>query len=160
MSINHKNIISGWALATVSILFLSFSILLSSCSHKDESAIWLEAKPNIDNDTLAVAFGEGNTGHVLYTVKSWSTTGASITSISLTEMSDETGLRLVETKTDKDWTTVSEQGNHFRVVKAIFDYEASTTKKDTASFTMIFHAEDNSGNTQDYHRRLTVVKEK
>lgn len=148
MSIKHRNIISGWALATVSILFLSFPLLLTSCGHKDESAIWLTAEPsNIDKDTLKVA-GE-IPGHVLYIVDSWTSTGATLTSISLTEMSDETGLRTVETK------TVNKVKVH-----ELFDYEASLTAKDTASFTMMFHAEDDAGNTQDYHRRLTVVKVK
>lgn len=147
MSCRQNHSISGWALATVSILFL-FSAAVSSCGNRDESPIWLYAQPgNLDRDTLRVS--PDKTGHVLYLVDSWTSTGASLTSISLTEMSDENGLRAVETR-----------NVNAPKVHEIFDYETSVTSKDTSSFTMIFHAEDNAGNTQDFHRRLTIVKVK
>ena len=147
MSFRQKHKISGWALATVSILFL-LSAAATSCGNRDESPIWLYAEPgNLDRDTLKVS--SDKPGHVLYIVDSWTSTGASLTGISLTEMSDENGLRAIETR-----------AVNASKVHEIFDYETSVTLKDTSSFTMIFHAEDNAGNTQDFHRRLTIVKVK
>lgn len=147
MSFRQKHKISGWALATVSILFL-LSAAATSCGNGDESPIWLYAQPgNLDRDTLKVSADKP--GHVLYIVDSWTSTGASLTGISLTEMSDENGIRAIETR-----------AVNASKVHEIFDYETSVTLKDTSSFTMIFHAEDNAGNTQDFHRRLTIVKVK
>lgn len=141
MSIFRKETISGWALAAVSILFISLSISISSCSERDQSKLIILATAS--TDTIAPE------GHVLYDVHSWTTTGAKVTRISITEMSDENGLRLVE-----------ERAENGQDVRERFDYTASPVVKDTSEFIIIFNAEDDLGNTQEYQRRLHIIRPK
>jgi len=132
---------NGWALAAVSILFFSFSTSISSCTKRDESPLIIIATAS--NDTIAPG------GHVLYDVQSWTTTGANVTKVSLIEMSDESGLRIVE-----------EREENSQKVKERFDYESTPTTKDTSVFIIIFDAEDELGNTQEYQRKLHVIRPK
>jgi len=141
MSSIRKNTIEGWALAAVSILFIAFSISISSCSERDASKLIILATSS--TDTIAPE------GHVLYDVVSWTTTGAKVTKVSLTEMSDENGLRLVE-----------ERAENSETVKERFDYQASPVVKDTSEFIIIFNAEDDLGNKQEYQRKLHVIRPK
>lgn len=139
MSIFRKTSSSGWALAAVSILFIAISLSFSSCRKSDQSPLIIVATAS--TDTIAPQ------GHVLYDVHSWTTTGAKVSKVSLSEMSDEYGLRLVEEKTLNSPD-----------VKVRFDYESSPVEKDTSEFVILFNAEDELGNKQEYQRKLHIIR--
>lgn len=141
MSNHLKHNSAGWALAAVSILVIAGLGSISSCSGRDQSDLIILATSN--TDTIAPD------GHVLYDVHAWTTTGAKVTKVSVTEMSDESGLRLVEER-EENKTDVKER----------FDYSASPVTKDTSEFVIIFNAEDDLGNTQEYQRRLHIIRPK
>lgn len=85
---------------------------------------------------------------MLYDVTAKSRDG-NIVSVSLTEMSDETGLKLIE-----EFQTTGKE------VKQRFDYQAHETQKDTSIFLILFEARDDLGRSQEFKRTLNVIRPK
>lgn len=122
-------------------LFLAAVFSFVSCKGEEESPVIIFAKSSTGDK---VAPG----GHVLYDVTAKSRDG-NIVSVSLTEMSDETGLKLIEERQ----TTGKE-------VKERFDYHAHETQKDTSIFLILFEARDDLGRSQEFKRSLKVIRPK
>lgn len=122
-------------------LFLAAVFSFVSCKGEEESPIIIFAKSSTGDK---VAPG----GHVLYDVTAKSRDG-NIVSVSLTEMSDETGLKLI-----KELQTTGKE------VKEIFDYYAHETQKDTSIFLILFEAKDDLGRSQEFRRSLKVIRPK
>lgn len=122
-------------------LFLAAVFSFVSCKGEEESPVIIFARSSTGDK---VAPG----GHVLYDVTAKSRDG-NIVSVSLTEMSDETGLKLIEERQ----TTGKE-------VKQRFDYHAHETQKDTSIFLILFEARDDLGRSQEFKRTLNVIRPK
>ena len=122
-------------------LFLAAVFSLVSCKGEEESPVIIFAKSSTGDK---VAPG----GHVLYDVTAKSRDG-NIVSVSLTEMSDETGLKLIE-----ELQTTGKE------VKETFDYHAHETQKDTSIFLILFEAKDDLGRSQEFRRSLKVIRPK
>lgn len=122
-------------------LFMAAGFSFVSCEGEEESPVIIFAKSSTGDK---VAPG----GHVLYEVTAKSRDG-NIVSISLTEMSDETGLKLIEER-----QTIGKE------VRQRFDYHAHETQKDTSIFLILFEARDNLGRSQEFKKSLNVIRPK
>ena len=120
-------------------LFIAAVLFFVSCERESPVVIFANSLPGDE-----VAPG----GHVIYDVTARSCDGI-IESVSLTEMSDETGLKLI----DKRKTSG-------KIVSERFDYQAHETQKDTSIFLIIFEACDDSGRTQEFRKTLKVIRPK
>lgn len=150
--IKVRIILAALALAAVSAIALS-------CGKEEESVVFLLAEDikNVRRDT--VMSGE----HQVYEVYA-RTLNQKIVRLSLTE-SGANGLKEVETVREGDGSAKSGLLGKKKIQGFRFDYETpliyrenSSVKDSVSIFTMLFEAEDETGEIQSLKRTLYVIK--
>lgn len=149
---NTRIIISSFA-------FLFIALFSVSCDNDPESTVLLFA-----SDIKAVRRDTVQAGdHIVYEIYS-RTLNQKIVRISLTESGNE-GLKNIVTVRENDGTELGSQLGKKEIKKFLLDYtspviyrEPTSIKDSVSVFTMLFEAEDETGETQNFRKQLYLIK--